>query len=62
MREIEGHLFSDVAGKPFASQCVKCGIVVDWQAIRHHEGPIPKCSYRYSEEQKTQHTLRGFES
>jgi len=62
MREIEGHLFSDVAGKPFVSQCVKCGIVVDWQTVRRHGVPTPKCSYRYSEEQKMQHTLRGFES
>lgn len=53
MREIEGHLFSGISGKPFVSQCVKCGIVVDWQTVRRHGVPVPKCSYRYSEEQKT---------
>ena len=62
MREIEGHLFSDIAGKPYVSQCVKCGIVVDWQAIRRQGVSIPKCSYHYPEQQEMRHTLCGFES
>lgn len=62
MREIEGHLFSDVVEKPFVSQCVKCGTMVNWQAVRRQGVPIPKCSYQYPTREEIYCTLCASES
>lgn len=62
MKENMGHLFSDIIGKPFSSQCVKCGIVVDWQAVRCCCAVIPECSYQYPTRSKTRDTPCGSES
>ncbi len=47
MKENEGHLFADVAGQPFQSYCVKCGIVVDWMKVRNEGTTVPKCTHEY---------------
>jgi len=47
VRENEGHLFVDVAGHPFQSCCVKCGMTVDWMKVRYEGATIQKCTYEY---------------
>lgn len=61
MRENMGHLFLNVVGKPFTSQCVKCGIIVDWQENKRQRTIIPVCPCQYSAKKEMLHILCGSE-